>query len=213
MDQYKNRVKEMITIPAGEIMMHDGNPFVPTDYQQEALQGTLEDIGIVDVLKAYRSQRNGGKLTLLDGHKRQAQHPDQVWPVVVLDITDEEADKQIILHNTVGMWQNIDPIKMNELIQRAKTDNEKMQRAYGRVANQILEQVKIAEVAAEKGERTPRKRPDLNQWKNRVIKILFSPGDGLTTIERALDATGKQIRGEALLEICEFYLEYADASG
>jgi DNA modification methylase len=73
--------------------------------QREVLSGILHEIGIAGALLAYHSERQGG-LVLIDGHLRQADYPDQEWPVLVLDVTDAEADLLLATHDPlVGLAQ------------------------------------------------------------------------------------------------------------
>lgn len=207
-DLFTNRVVEMKVMKAGDLLVHDGNPFVAATYQREALQGDLEEIGIVDALKAYYSERNGGKLTLLDGHKRQALHPEQMWPVIILDIDDDEADVQITLHNTIGMWQAIDPVKMQALIERARVQNKQLAAAKERIAATIAEHVEMAKRAA--GDPAAKPKPEKNfklDGLDASVKVVVHVGDGLDVVERAIRKVGVENRGQALLTICRFYLD------
>jgi hypothetical protein len=49
-------------------------------------------VGIAGVLLTYRSARNGGQLTLIDGELRSTSYPETLWPCAILDVTDAEAD-------------------------------------------------------------------------------------------------------------------------
>lgn len=55
----------------------------------------LSQVGIVDALIAYYSDRNGGALTLIDGHLRKEDYPGE-WPVLVTDLDDREADLLLV---------------------------------------------------------------------------------------------------------------------
>ncbi len=203
---YRIRITAVGMARAADIYDHKGNPFVPTEFQQAGLRGSLNQVGIVDVLKCYISERNDGRLTLMDGHKRKGMDPEQLWPVVVLDLNDEEADAQLLVHNLLGAWSGIDPIKMNVLVQQAKAKNAEMAAAKERIRAMIADQVEIAERAA--GDSEPREK----QFKfedaiKASVKVVVPVTTELPVIERALKATGEKRRGAALLAICEFYLE------
>lgn len=206
---YRIRVVAMGLARAGDIMDHEGNPFVPTAHQEAALRGSLSQIGISDVLKVYVSQRNDGRLTLMDGHKRKGMDPEQLWPVVVLDLSDEEADAQLAVHNLIGAWSGLDPLKMNALLQQAKAQNAEMAAAKERVRAMIADQVSIAEKVDGNG-RDDNPRDSQFKFEDALkasVKIVVPVTTELATIERALKATGQKRRGAALLEICEYYLE------
>ena len=76
----RNRIVEFTTVRAGDLVDHEGNWRVHPLYQREALEGRLEEVGITDVIKLYRSARNGGRLTVIDGHLRKSTDPDLLWP-------------------------------------------------------------------------------------------------------------------------------------
>src|SRR5688500_14150041 len=112
----RNRVKEMILVRAGELLDNEGNWRVHPLFQRKALQGILAEVGIADALKAYYSPRKDGRLTLLDGHLRKAETPDIEWPVIILDISDEEADLLLTHFDTIGSWAETDALKLDELL-------------------------------------------------------------------------------------------------
>jgi hypothetical protein len=100
--QLRNRIVDRRDIPGRELLDHDGNPRYHPLMQRDATRGLLEEVGIVRPLMAYHSARNGGALTLVDGHMRKEEYPDALWPVDVLDLDDEEADKVLLLLDPIG---------------------------------------------------------------------------------------------------------------
>lgn len=207
----RNRVVETRLIRAGDLLDNQGNPYIHPLFQQAAVEGSLEEVGIVDVLKVYPSARNGGKLTLLDGHLRKHVDPDLLWPCVILDLTDEEADAQLAVHNATGQWAEVNPLAMQALLDKANVANEKMQAAHGRLAEQIAEQVAIAQRALGM-DGAPAKRPRDFAFKLApCVKVTIAIGDDLDTVERALKATGIQNRGTALGYICNHFIRTHEA--
>lgn len=203
----RNRVVETRLVRAGDLLDHEGNPFIHPLFQRQAVEGTLEEIGIVDVLKVYPSARNGGALTLLDGHLRKHIDPDLVWPVAVLDLTDEEADAQLMLHNVTGQWAEVNPLAMQALIDRARSENEKTEAARERLKEQIAEQVAIAKRALGHADAPPRESNSYDTLKLApMVKAAFPVGDDLDTVERAIRATGIVNRGAALGYICNYFI-------
>jgi hypothetical protein len=120
--QIKDRIVEFKRIKAGELQDHQGNWRLHPQFQRDALRGILGDVGIADVLKAYHSERQGG-LTLIDGHLRKEDYPDVEWPVVVLDITDQEADLLLSVYDPLAALAGMDREKTIELTERAVTDD------------------------------------------------------------------------------------------
>lgn len=118
----RDRIIEFKRMKARELMDNDGNWRLHPQFQRDALKGILGGVGIADVLKAYYSERQDG-LTLLDGHLRKADYPDVEWPVVILDITDEEADLLLSVYDPLAALATMDREKTIELTEKAVTDD------------------------------------------------------------------------------------------
>ena len=198
---------------AGDLLDHDGNWRVHPLYQREALDGRLEAVGITDVLKVYTSARNGGRLTILDGHLRKATDADLYWPCVLLDLSDEEADDELAFHDAIGAWAETNPLALNALLERVRAENERVAAARERLAEQIQAQVDIARRALGDPTVSPTERlfDTRDQRLAPAVKVTVAIGDDLDTVERALRATGMKNRGAALGAICSFYLQMHDA--
>lgn len=203
----RNRVIDMRLVRAGDLLDNAGNWRVHPLYQQRALDGRLEQTGITDALKAYHSDRAGGALTLIDGHLRRSRDPDATWPVLVLDLTDEEADDELAFHDTIGAWAEVNPLALNSLLEKARADNEAMTETRQRAADQIAEQVAIARRALGHPDATPRPSGSYDTIKLApMVKAAFAVGDDLDTVERAIRATGITNRGAALGYICNYFI-------
>lgn len=113
----RNRVSELVFIRAGELIDNEGNWRVHPTVQAEALQDSVAQVGITDVLKVYRSQRYGG-LTLIDGHLRKDVFPDVEWPAIILDVTDEEADLILASGDAIAALAEASAEKLIELRKR-----------------------------------------------------------------------------------------------
>ncbi len=88
---YRNRIKALEYVNAADLTAHPGNWREHPAAQAEALKGVLAEVGIAGALLAYRSERQGGALVVIDGHLRKDAAP-QKWPVLILDVDDAEAD-------------------------------------------------------------------------------------------------------------------------
>jgi hypothetical protein len=209
----RNRVTGMELIRAGDLLEHDGNWRVHPLYQKRALDGRLSQTGITDALKAYRSARNGGKLTLVDGHLRKAADPDTVWPVLVLDLDDDEADEELAFHDTIGAWAETNPLALQSLLDKARAANDEMTEARERAAAQIADQVAVAKRALGMEDAPPREANSYDTLRLApMVKAAFAVGDDLDTVERAIRATGIQNRGAALGYICNHFIRLHGAT-
>src|SRR6266516_86277 len=79
----RDRVVELVRVRAGDLAANPGNWRRHPERQRAALRGLLRQIGYADALLA---RREGGSLVLIDGHLRRSLDPDQVVPVLVLDL-------------------------------------------------------------------------------------------------------------------------------
>ena len=71
MTDYRNRILGLEYIPAADLTPHPGNWRDHPKAQVETLKGVLAEVGIAGALLAYRSERQGGALVIIDGHLRK----------------------------------------------------------------------------------------------------------------------------------------------
>ena len=117
---FRNRIVGLETVPAGEIKEHPKNWRVHPEKQRSALLSALDTIGIADAVLAYHSERDGGALTLIDGHLRR----DLLGhiPVLVTDLTDEEADVLLASHDVLTTMAQRDEEMLGELLAGIETE-------------------------------------------------------------------------------------------
>lgn len=94
MMDWRNRIIEFKRMKVNEITGHERNPKRHPKHQADAMRGMLDEVGMVDTLKAYYGE--DGKLRLFDGHLRQSLDPDQEWPVIITDLTEDEARLMLV---------------------------------------------------------------------------------------------------------------------
>src|SRR5262245_3433740 len=125
--EWRDRYLETVTVRAGDILPHALNPKIHPAQQLEPLGAILEDVGKVDSLKAYRSEREGGKLVYWDGHARMGLRPDEVWRVDVYDLNDAEADLLLASFDPVGWQAEQSRAQLESLMQGIQTGNASLQ--------------------------------------------------------------------------------------
>jgi hypothetical protein len=116
----RNRIIETKVVPASEVRFHPYNWRIHPNGQIEAVEGLLKQVGIVQPLIAYHSEREGGALTLIDGALRKGIGGD--WPINVTDLTDEEADIILATLHPVGDMAEMDAEKLSNLLMSLKFD-------------------------------------------------------------------------------------------
>lgn len=115
MTDYRNRILSLEYIPSGDLTAHPGNWRDHPKAQADALLGVLKEVGIAGALLAYRSERQGGALVVIDGHLRKDAAP-QKWPVLVLDVNDEEADYLLATHDPLAAMATADAGALDALL-------------------------------------------------------------------------------------------------
>jgi hypothetical protein len=113
-------VVELIRVRAGDLLPNPANWRRHPERQRAALRGLLKEIGYADALLA---RRDGGSLVLIDGHLRQSLNPEQVVPVLVLDVTAEEADTLLATLDPLASLAQPDPQALAELLGRVQSSS------------------------------------------------------------------------------------------
>ena len=139
----KDRVKELRRVPASELRANPKNWRRHPPSQEAALRGVLEDIGFADAVIA-RETDDG--LELIDGHLRQEVMGDQAIPVLIVDVTEEEADKMLLTYDPLAMMAHADTDQLLHLLRDTQFESQ--------AVNDMLE-------AVANGERLP--MPDLTE--------------------------------------------------
>lgn len=129
----RDRVIEMRRVPSSEIADNPGNWRKHPKNQQSALLGMLGEVGIAGALVAYHSERNGGALTLIDGHLRR-DSAEVDWPVLVLDVTDAEADLLLATIDPLSAMATTDAGKLDELLREVSTGEAAVQEMLAKLA-------------------------------------------------------------------------------
>jgi hypothetical protein len=106
---------------ASELRPHPQNARRHPDTQARSLEALIREVGQVGELYAYRSDKLGGALTLLDGHLRLERFPDSEWEIAVTDLTDAEVALMLASRDRVTELAEWDAPALNELRQQVPT--------------------------------------------------------------------------------------------
>jgi hypothetical protein len=119
---FRDRIKAFRRVPARELLKNPRNWRTHPKAQQEALRGILSEIGYADALLA-RETEDGG-LILVDGHLRAETTPDQEVPVLVLDVTEAEADKLLLSIDPLAELAETNAQALDGLLRDVQTGSE-----------------------------------------------------------------------------------------
>lgn len=127
----RDRIKELRRVPARELIPNPRNWRTHPAAQQDALRGVLAEIGYADALIA-RETPDG--LVLIDGHLRAETTPDAEVPVLVLDVTAEEADKILLTLDPLAAMAESDREVLEKLLSSVETESEAVRNLFAKLA-------------------------------------------------------------------------------
>lgn len=123
---YRNRMGDTVhLVPAKSLIPNAKNWREHGEKQRSAMTGVLDELGFCDPLKAYR--RADGQLVLVDGHMRAALaskvSPDTEVPVVILDISEADADKVLATMDPLASMASENDKALADLLGSVETQN------------------------------------------------------------------------------------------
>jgi hypothetical protein len=116
-----DRIKELRRVRAAELRPNPRNWRMHPDAQRAALEGVLAEIGYADALLAR--ELPDGSLELIDGHLRALTTPDQLVPVLVLDVNETEANTILATLDPLSAMAETSSEHLRALMNELETDN------------------------------------------------------------------------------------------
>jgi DNA modification methylase len=89
-------------------------------------------------MRCWSRRLADGRLMLIDGHLRRETTPDAQVPVLVLDVTDEEADKILLTLDPLAAMAESDAERVKALIETVGTNSEAVEELLRRTAGEQL---------------------------------------------------------------------------
>lgn len=123
--QIRDRIKELRRVPATALLENPRNWRRHPKAQAAALRDLLTEIGYADALLAR--ELPDGKLMLVDGHLRKQSTPDAQVPVLVLDVSEEEADILLATIDPLAAMAETDADRIKALVATLQTDSSAVQ--------------------------------------------------------------------------------------
>jgi DNA modification methylase len=117
----RDRIVELRRVRAADLHPNPRNWRTHPKAQQEALRGVLAEIGYADALLARETSEG---LQIIDGHLRAETTPDAEVPVLVLDVTEEEADKLLVSLDPLAAMAEGDAESLRTLLAQVETDSD-----------------------------------------------------------------------------------------
>jgi len=133
---FRSRIKEFIPdFPTKDLKPHPNNWRLHPESQKDLLNGLLDRFGKIDAILAYRSEKLGGTV-VIDGHKRQEM--DATYPVILLDVTDEEASVILMTYNPLAELATQDTNAYRDLLATIDAVELEQSRELAAIAQAVL---------------------------------------------------------------------------
>jgi DNA modification methylase len=128
----RDRIRELRRIRARDLLPNPKNWRRHPKVQSEPLCALLAEVGYADALLAR--ELPDGRLMLIDGHLRAEITPDAVVPVLILDVSDAEADKILMTLDPLATLAEPDTERIKALLQTVQTDSPAVEELLRRTA-------------------------------------------------------------------------------
>lgn len=134
--EIRNRIIDYRNIPATDLQDNLGNWREHPQIQRGSLRNLLYKIGIAGALTAYHSERNNGALTLINGHLRKDDYSHLDWPVLILDVNDDEADALLATLDPLSAMATTNQARLTTLRESLKDKFQDLQTTLDQVTQQ-----------------------------------------------------------------------------
>lgn len=130
----------MRRVPASELNANPKNWREHPPEQQRAMQGVLEEVGIAGALLA-RETPDG--LELIDGHLRTEMNDATEWPVLILDVDENEADVLLASVDPIGALAKRNDDLLRDLLEGFNVDNGSLAEMLDMMESQVVEEIPV----------------------------------------------------------------------
>ena len=121
----RDRIRELRRVKASDLRPSPRNWRTHPQAQLDALRGILAEVGIAGA--ALGRELADGTIQLIDGHARAETLGDEEMPVLILDVTEEEADKLLATFDPLGAMAGQDAAKLDSLLNEIAFDSPAVQ--------------------------------------------------------------------------------------
>lgn len=132
--QIRDRIKEFRRVPASQLKPNPKNWRTHPKEQQDALRGVLAEVGMADAVLARETE--SGELMLVDGHMRAETVGDSLVPVLVLDVSEEEAEKLLLTIDPIAAMAETNSDALREILAGVSSDSEALASLFDDLAKQ-----------------------------------------------------------------------------
>jgi len=134
--QIRDRIKEFTRVCARDLIRNPKNWKRHPKSQIATLSGLLADLGFATALPVRRLP--DGRYVIIDGHLRAEIAQDAMVPVLVLDVTEEEADKLPLTLDPSAAMAQADADRISQLLKTVRSENQAVEDLFRRTAGEEL---------------------------------------------------------------------------
>ena len=114
----RDRIQGFCRVPADRLVPHPRNWRLHPPRQRSALAAVLQDIGYAGALIAR--ELPDGRLQLIDGHLRAETTPEQQVPVLIVDLSDDEALKVLAVFDPLSSMAEVNVVALQSICEELK---------------------------------------------------------------------------------------------
>jgi hypothetical protein len=142
---FRDRIKELRRVKASELIPNPHNWHEHPIEQRQDMIGVLNEIGYADAMLAR--ELPDGRLELLDGHLRSDIAEDDIVPVLILDLNEQEAKQLIAVHDMLGKKALTNDDVLGDLLRDMEVEDADMRRMLDEIRGDLDLQVPDDETA------------------------------------------------------------------
>ena len=134
MTAWDSRIVGHDRVPPDQLMAHPLNYRTHPQGQRDALKAAIEEVGFIRSVTVNKRTGN-----LIDGHERvwQALTSEQPFiDVEYVDLSPEDELKALATMDPISEMAQVDPAKLNELLQDVNTGSEALQEMLANLADE-----------------------------------------------------------------------------
>lgn len=117
MKRFRDRIVRLERVPANRLLPAPRNWRLHPARQRAAWRQVVSEIGFAGAVLAR--QRDDGRLELIDGHLRASELGSANVPVLVCDLTADEARQAVLTHDALAELADVDADQLARLLAEA----------------------------------------------------------------------------------------------
>lgn len=144
---YRDRIRELRRVPAGLLRPHPQNWRQHPAEQKQAMEHVLSEVGYANALLAREG--DDGQLELIDGHLRAEISPDQLVPVLILDVDEKEAATILATHDPLTALAEVETELLSSLTTQIDINEGPIQKMLSNLIDDSETRFALTEIASD----------------------------------------------------------------